>query len=273
MKSQALEFADTRESPKALEQKLKASELVRHQLERDISSGILLPGDTLDEAELARRFGVSRTPVREALLQLSVRGLVSIAPRAGIYVSRLSIPELLGLLELLAELEGSCAKLATRRLTPQEAARLTLIHEKSLPLESDPDPQAYGRVNAEFHEILYQACRNEALMGEIAHIRRRTQVYRQTVFQNQARILRSRQEHGRILQAILAGDAELAGQLMVEHISVGGRDLTDLISTVPQRLLATDVETYPGKQTAEHARLAAQASPLQARVPRRVKRQ
>lgn len=137
-------------APAALERKLSASELVRHQLERDISGGVLLPGDALDEDALARQFGVSRTPVREALLQLSVRGLVSIAPRAGIYVSRLSIPELLGLLELLAELEGACAKLATRRIAPADAAELRRVHEESLPFETDPDPQAYSRANARF---------------------------------------------------------------------------------------------------------------------------
>lgn len=105
-------------------------------------------------------------------------------------------------------------------------------------------------------------------MGEIAHIRRRTQVYRQTVFQNQARIRRSREDHGRIVEAILAGDAVTAGQLMVEHISIGGRDLTDLISTVPQRLLATEVEAYPGKQTAESGRSPVAKPQLPARSPR-----
>ncbi|SDH85687.1 GntR family transcriptional regulator [Variovorax sp. OV700] len=245
------ESAELESSPAAVEPKLRASELVRRQLERDISSGVLLPGDALDEDALAKRFGVSRTPVREALLQLSVRGLVLIAPRAGTYVSRLSIPELLGLSELLAELEGACAKLATRRLTPEEAHELRRVHEESLAFESDPDPQAYSRANTRFHEILYRACRNDALMGEIAHIRRRTQVYRQSVFQNQARIRRSREEHGRILEAILAGDSVMAGHLMVDHIAAGGRDFADLISTLPQRLLASAVETYPGKQAAE----------------------
>ena len=133
------ESAELESSPAALEPKLSASELVRRQLERDISSGVLLPGDALDEDALAKRFGVSRTPVREALLQLSVRGLVLIAPRAGTYVSRLSIPELLGLSELLAELEGACAKLATRRLTPEEAHELRRVHEESLAFESDPE--------------------------------------------------------------------------------------------------------------------------------------
>jgi len=164
-------------STASIGRKPSASESVRHSLEQEISEGALLPGDALDEDALARRFGVSRTPVREALLQLSVRGLISIAPRAGIFVSRLSIPELLGLLELLAELEGACAKLATRRLTADEASALRRVHEESQHFESEPDAQGYGRANTAFHEILYKACRNGPLMGEIAHIRRRTQVY------------------------------------------------------------------------------------------------
>jgi DNA-binding GntR family transcriptional regulator len=240
--------------------KLSASESVRQQLEREISDGALMPGDVLDEEALAQRFKVSRTPVREALLQLSVRGLVSIAPRAGIYVSRLSIPELANLLELLAELEGACAKLATRRISAEDLAALRRVHDASEVFETTPDAQAYGRANAEFHEILYRACRNEALMLEIAHIRRRTQVYRQSVFQNQARIRRSREEHARILAALLAGDATAAGQLMIEHISIGGRDFRDFISTVPRRLLASEVEAYPGKATAERQRNDAAAA-------------
>jgi DNA-binding GntR family transcriptional regulator len=240
--------------------KLSASESVRQQLEHDISGGALLPGDALDEEALAQRFGVSRTPVREALLQLSVRGLVSIAPRTGIYVSRLSIPELANLLELLAELEGACAKLATRRISAEDLAALRRVHDSSEVFESTLDAQAYGRANAEFHEILYRACRNEALMLEIAHIRRRTQAYRQSVFQNQSRIRRSREEHARIVEAILAGDATAAGQLMIDHISIGGRDFRDFVSTVPRQLLASEVEAYPGKTTAERQRTDAAAA-------------
>lgn len=239
------------ESP--LDRKLSASEQVRRHLEREISNGMLLPGDTLDEAELAKRFAVSRTPVREALLHLSVRGLVTIAPRAGIYVSRLSIPDLVCLTELMAELEGSCTKFATRRLTIAESNQLKSIHEASAVYELELDAVGYARANADFHEILYRACRNNALMSEIAHIRRRTQVYRQSGFLSLGRIQRSREEHGRILTAILAGDAVAAGQLMTDHISIGGVDLAEFLATVPPQLLATEVD-YPGKQEAEQSR-------------------
>jgi DNA-binding GntR family transcriptional regulator len=237
------------------DRKLSASEQVRRHLEREISNGLLLPGDALDEGELAKRFDVSRTPVREALLLLSARGLVTIAPRAGIYVSRLSIPDLLGLIELLAELEGSCAKLAARRLTIAESNELKNVHEGSAVYEKQLDAEGYARANAEFHEILYRACRNNALMSEIAHVRRRTQIYRQSGFLSLGRIQRSREEHGRILEAILSGDAVAAGQLMTDHIAVGGVDLAEFLSTVPPRMLANEVD-YPGKREAELHRTA-----------------
>lgn len=235
------------------EPKLSAAETVRVNLEREISQGVLIPGDPLDEDTLAARFGVSRTPVREALLHLAALGIVTIAPRAGIYVSRLSIPELLGMLELLAELEAVCAKLATHRLTPEEGEALKRVHEESRAFVENGDVQSYARCNAEFHEILYKMCRNMPLATEIAHIRSRTQVYRQSVFQNQLRIRGSHEEHGRILEAVLAGDAPAASAAMLEHIKIGGRDFTDLILHLPTRLLAIDAD-YPGKQSQEQQR-------------------
>lgn len=235
------------------ERKLSAAETVRVELEREINDGILTPGDSLDEEAIAARFGVSRTPVREALLHLSVLGVVTIAPRAGIYVSRLSMPELLALVEMLAELEASCAKLATRRIGPEEAAALRQIHQESLAFEESGDATGYARCNAQFHEILYQACRNAPLANEIARIRSRTRVYRQSVFQNQLRIRRSREDHARMVEAVLAGDASAAADAALEHIAGGLRDLTDMISHVPTRLLAVDAD-YPGRHSREQER-------------------
>lgn len=235
------------------ERKLSAAETVRLELEREIDDGILIPGDALDEEALAARFGVSRTPVREALLHLSVLGVVTIAPRAGIYVSRLSMPELLALVEMLAELEAACAKLATRRIGPEEAAALKQVHQESLAFEESGDAAGYARCNAQFHEILYQACRNAPLAAEIARIRSRTRVYRQSVFQNQLRIRRSREDHARIVEAVLAGDAFAAAEAALEHIAGGVRDLTDMISHVPTRLLAVDAD-YPGRHSHEQQR-------------------
>ena len=247
------------------ETKLSAAETVRLSLEREISEGILIPGDPLDEDNLAARFGVSRTPVREALLHLSVKGLVTIAPRAGIYVSRLSMSELFGLIEMLSELEAVCAKLATRRHTSEEAEALRRVHQESLAFEESGDAQGYARCNAEFHEILYQACRNPALAAEISHIRSRTRVYRQSVFQNQLRIRRSREDHARILEAMFAGDAVAAYNAALDHIAGGLPDFTDMISHVPTQLLAVDAD-YPGKQSQERQRETARRALAPAEV-------
>lgn len=238
------------------ERKQSAAETVRLELEREINEGILVPGDPLDEESLSTRFGVSRTPVREALLHLSVLGVVTIAPRAGIYVSRLSMPEVLALTEMLAELEAACAKLATRRIGQDEAAALKQIYQESLEFEKAGDVQGYAHCNARFHEILYQACRNAPLAAEIARIRSRTRVYRRSVFQNQLRIRKSREDHGRLLEAILAGDASAAAEAALEHIAGSVRDLTDMISHVPTRLLAVDAD-YPGRQSLEQQRSTA----------------
>ena len=236
-----------------LERKPSAAEAVRIELEREINDGILIPGDALDEEALSARFGVSRTPVREALLHLSVLGVVTIAPRAGIHVSRLSMPELLALTEMLAELEASCVKLATRRIRPDEAAELKRIHEESLAFQQSCDVQGYARCNARFHEILYQACRNAPLAAEIARIRGRVRVYRQSVFQNQLRIRQSREDHERILAAILGGDVSAASDAALQHIAGSIQDLTDMISQVPTSLLAVDTD-YPGRHGQEQQR-------------------
>ncbi|MGE4239786.1 GntR family transcriptional regulator [Ramlibacter sp.] len=238
------------------DRKLSAAESVRVELQREISEGLLVPGDPLDEEAIAARFGISRTPVREALLHLSVRGLVTIAPRAGIYVARLSIPELLGLLELLAELEAVCAKFAARRHSAEEAQALKRVHENSLAFEKQADAAGYAAANAEFHEILYRACRNEPLAREIAHLRMRTQVYRQSVFQNQLRIRRSREDHERVVRAILMGDPDGAYAAMLDHIAIGGRDFADLLSRVPTTMLAGEPE-YPGRSRIEPQRAVA----------------
>src|SRR3546814_19376988 len=103
---------------------------VRAQLESPIVAGTLQPGTTLDEAQLGQLFEVSRTPVREALLQLAAEGFVRIVPRAGIYVVQLSAGELAEMFEALSYAEGLCAQLASPRLTAAQITKLSLLQKK-----------------------------------------------------------------------------------------------------------------------------------------------
>ena len=96
---------------------MKISDQIRLRIESAISSGELLPGDAIDDVALASQHKVSRTPVREALLQLQAQGILSSTPRGGHIVSKMNLQQLLSLWELLAELEGVVVRLACERMT------------------------------------------------------------------------------------------------------------------------------------------------------------
>lgn len=227
-------------------------------LQSDIDNGVLLPGDTLDERALADRFDVSRTPVREALQQLAMHGQVQIVPRQGIFVARMSISELRAMFELLAEMEGTCAKLAARRM--QEPWRTAMIDamQACLVHAQNGDIAAYGQTNADFHEALYQGCCNRYLAEQLRLIRRRTQSYRRNPFQLPGRMMQSAQDHERITVAILAADEQAAQAAMIDHIAVSGKGFAEFVSTLPEQMLASHDLAYPashktGRNTHEQA--------------------
>ena len=104
----------------------KRSDALRDHLEEDILTGALRPGDRLDEMSLAERFGVSRTPIREALFHLAAAGLIDNRPKRGAIVAEIGPRQLVEMFEVMAELEGMCARLAARRATQCTAARSVL---------------------------------------------------------------------------------------------------------------------------------------------------
>jgi DNA-binding GntR family transcriptional regulator len=226
-------------------EKRNLADEVRQQLEDQINGGQLLPGDALDERELAARFGVSRTPVREAITQLAAQGLITTAPRQGILVARMSIKELLAMFELLAELEGICAKYCARRITDAQRARLIGIHATSLEHVESDDAAGYSQSNVDFHAVLYEACHNPFLAQQLQTVRRRTQMYRQNSFLQPGRMRISYEDHGRVLDAILRGDAERAQYHMIEHITIGGKGFAEFVSTLPSHMFESHQIAYP----------------------------
>src|SRR4029453_2541526 len=98
---------------------MRRAEALRDEIEQDIVTGRLKPGERLDEQSLAARFAVSRTPIREALMQLASTGLVSLQPRRGAFVASLSFKDVIERFEVMAALEGMCGSLAARRITPE----------------------------------------------------------------------------------------------------------------------------------------------------------
>lgn len=206
---------------------------VRNALEEEINSGLRQPGEPLDENELMERFKVSRTPVRSAILQLSSHGLITILPRSGTYVARMSAQDLLSMLEVLAELEAACAKLATRRFTTADRQKLKSLHDAARLCAEAEDTAGYDKYNAEWHGLIYAGCLNGYLRDQILAIRRRTKVYRRSVFEEPSRIKISYAEHQRITDAIVAGDAESAHRHMLEHIAGSTKDFLELLARLP----------------------------------------
>jgi DNA-binding GntR family transcriptional regulator len=194
------------------------SDRIRNALTDEIASGALAAGSALDEQQLADRFGASRTPVREALRQLAVSGLVEMRPRRGVVVTRVTPERIMDLFETSAEIEAMCVRLATYRMTPIERSHLIELHDASKSMVEAGDIDSYDTFNREFHEGIYQATHNAFLAEQAVAVRARLSSFRRTQLRHGDRVQRSRDEHDAIMQAIAEGDGETAARRMRAHM-------------------------------------------------------
>src|SRR5262245_12295826 len=210
----------------------RLSESLREAIEEEVATGKLLPGTHLDEIELAQRFVVSRTPIREALSMLAGEGLLEIRPRRGAVVASITPQRLLEMFEVMAELEAMCARLAARRMTELELKHLDAAHEACRKAVERRDPDAYYAGNERFHQLIY-ACGHNAFLAEQAlALQRRLRPYRRLQLRVRNRLQRSFEEHGAILQALHDGDAERAVEATRAHVAVQGERFTDLLASI-----------------------------------------
>jgi DNA-binding GntR family transcriptional regulator len=185
-----------------------------------ILNGTLQPGVRLDEIGLAQQHGVSRTPVREALRQLTTSGLIDMRPRKGAVVSRATPAEVESLFVAMAEMEATCARLAAMSMTPVERRRLQARHEAMIALSAKGDPEAYSDANVAFHLAIYAGAHNEPIADYTRSLRRRVGPFRRAQFQVEGRLTRSTEEHGAVVKAILGGDAPAAHAAMLHHVGL-----------------------------------------------------
>jgi DNA-binding GntR family transcriptional regulator len=195
------------------------AEHLRLQLADQIVRGLLVPGASLDESELAVRFGVSRTPVREAIRQLAASGLVDTRAHRGAIVARPSEERLIAMFEAMAELEALCAGFAAERMTAGERRSLEGIHEDLQKLIQKGNPQRYHEVNELFHAAIYSGAHNVHLAEITFATRARVQPFRRAQFRNLGRLAKSYIEHDRIVSAIARGDRDGAVRAMRAHIT------------------------------------------------------
>lgn len=206
----AIDAADTR---------TRTDRLIR-ELSDAVLRGEFAPGDKLDEHSLAERYGVSRTPVREALRQLATSGLVDVRPRRGAVVATLT-PEQLGeLFGAMAELEATCSRLAALSMSPMERRRLEETHASSEALVHANDAEGFSAANLSFHSAIYAGAHNAPLAEMTAGLRSRLLPYRRAQFHVPGRLPRSFSEHATVVAAIVAADAASAHAAMLRHVSL-----------------------------------------------------
>lgn len=198
----------------------------------------MFPGAVLDETVLAERFGVSRTPVREALQQLSARDLVRIEPHVGTHVARLSVAEVRAMLEYLSEMEALCAKLAARRVDADLRASLNAAMVQGRDAIAHGG-EGYVAANAAFHEAIYVGCYSVYLSAQIRKARRLLRRYRAQEFTSIERTRKSQADHECIAAAIVAGDEVAASQAMLAHLPSGTSGFSEFLAKVPMHFFDT----------------------------------
>lgn len=200
-----------------------------------IDLGQLNPGDLVDEADLVSQFGVSRTPLREALLHLEAVGLIRRQPRKGATVFRPTLPEFLAILEINAKLEGQAAGLAARRLSAGGAAdleRIVLACETHASRHGDARPDDYYQLNLRFHDCVALAAGNPYLTDLIKTNARKLLAYYRARYQFAGVIAASAGEHRALASLITDRDSVGAETMMQRHVLLDQVTAMDMLAAL-----------------------------------------
>jgi DNA-binding GntR family transcriptional regulator len=200
-------------TPRALYEEV--AELLRQRIfERELE-----PGSWIDEVKIAEAYGISRTPLREALKVLAAEGLVTMKMRRGAYVTEVNEKDLTDVYHLLALLESDAAGVVAERASEAELQSLAELHQS---LErAQGDREAFFRINEEFHQRLLQLADNRWREQMVADLRKVMKLNRHQSLLKSGRISESLQEHRLLLQALQSRDAVSSAQRMREHFLSG----------------------------------------------------
>ena len=194
---------------------IEVAELVRQR----IYNRELAPGSWIDEMKMVEEFGISRTPLREALKVLAAEGLVTMKVRRGAYVTEVSEQDLRDVYHLLALLESDAAAVVADKATPQELDQLNALHQQ---LEAAvDDANLFFQINEQFHMQLLALCNNRFLIQTVADLRKVMKLNRHQSLFKQGRIEDSLMEHRAIMTCLMERRAEAARHAMQTHFQHG----------------------------------------------------
>lgn len=200
------------------EEHFSLSGQVFHQIREGILSGKYAANEELKEKTIGEEFGVSRTPVREALRQLELEGLVSIIPNKGAYVIGVSLQDIKDIYEMRCLLEGLCASWAAEKITPEQLAELD---ENIFLAEFHAAKENWNQMvelDNRFHELLYQASGSRELSHVLRDYHQYVQRVRKVSLGYPKRVQESTEEHKAIVEALRSKDPKLAQEHAVKHI-------------------------------------------------------
>lgn len=199
-------------------------------LEDRIFDGTISDGDRLDQVSLAAEFGVSRTPIREALHELVARSLAVRLPYRGVIVADVSRERVEQMFEAMAEIEALCGRLAAERMTMGQRVTLEELHLRMAALAQDGGGAAdadadYDRLNTEFHQLIFDATQNLDLTGLAGQLRLKLAPFRKFQLQRAQRIERSHAEHEEIVKALLDREPKQAEKALRRHLMSAAREV------------------------------------------------
>ncbi|MBB2776771.1 UNVERIFIED_ORG: DNA-binding GntR family transcriptional regulator [Comamonas terrigena] len=194
---------------------VEVAELIRQR----IYSRELEPGSWIDEMKMAEAFGISRTPLREALKVLAAEGLVTMKVRRGAYVTEVSEKDLRDVYHLLSLLESDAAATVAEQANAAQLEQLQRLHQELEAAVADADQ--FFRVNEAFHMQLLALCDNRFLSQVVADLRKVMKLNRHQSLFKRGRIEDSLQEHAAIVQALVQRNPAAARQAMHTHFANG----------------------------------------------------
>lgn len=228
-------------SPVKLEAYKPLREIVLEALKEAIVNGILKPGERLMEQQVAEELGVSRTPVREAIRKLELEGFVIIIPRKGAYVSDISLKDIAQVFEVRAAMESLAAGLAAQRISDEQIESLErkLVEVKKAADSSDLN--LIIQVDTEFHEIIYNASRNDRLVQILSNLGEQIQRYRSASLAHPGRLKNTVEEHQKLVDAITQRNVNLAQRLAKEHIENAENSILEDFKNKPFQKIKDDL--------------------------------
>ncbi|MDJ0826091.1 MAG: GntR family transcriptional regulator [Rhodobacter sp.] len=188
-------------------------------LMEDIAAGALSPGERLDETSLAERFGVSRTPVREALSRMTAQGILVARDKRGVQVAEYSREQLAQIFEAMHEIEAVCARLASQRLTLLARSELEAAQKRCVDVAEAGDFAEYLRANEALHLAIYKATGNPYIAELASDFRRRTGPFRAKKFATHEDLIASAKSHEELLSSIFSEDSQTASKGMRDHMT------------------------------------------------------